>query len=183
MTKLKYIKEINNFFLDYNENTSILVSILKRECNIDSISFKVFLTDSQLKLQQEDNEKREQYVKQYLSNKHKYNGMFYPILQSNKFLYKYNANDSTQMIWTSQSQLLFFKWALESKLFGLVSKYANEINEIIYGSDIRDMDDLLDKFSDEPCLDNIINNDTQYDLSCMTNCAADDPTVDVTLHI
>jgi hypothetical protein len=180
MIDLLFIKEINDYFLNSDDARSKLISILKHECNIDAGSFKVFLTCNTLKLQPGDDYKREQYIKQYLHNKKKYSGIFDPISKSNKFLYKYNASDSTQMIWTSQSQLLFFKWAIESKFFGMVSKYATEIYKNIYDGEIND---ILDKYSDDPCLDLIMSSETRYDLSCLHNYAADDTTVTIILHL
>ena len=185
MINLKFIKEIDEFFLDNEDNASILVSVIKREINIDVVSFYLFLTCSTLELQQEDCEKRKKYVKQYHHNKKKYDGLFSPLALNHKFLYKYNKNDSTQMIWTTQAQLLFFKWAIESKLFGLVSKYALAINKNGYNNvkEFDEINDMFDKYSNEPCVDDIVQRTWYPDLSSMTDCAMDDPSVSFTLYM
>lgn len=111
-----YIKIIDQFYLDdlnYCDNMKKLSRIFKGEGNISCKCLaKVF----------NDNYAFSQYADSYANESSKYSIKIHPLpIIGKKITYRYCKHDSTQTIITTESQLLFIKWAIESGFYTWVA--------------------------------------------------------------
>lgn len=96
------------------------------------------------------------------------------------------------MIYTSEAQLLFFRWAIRSKLYNLIANNISifdnlNIQKHEQNKFIDKMDNLSaqDKKSINDMFENFgkVINEKKYDLTDVISYGIDDPDIFITLHI
>ena len=122
---LSYMESINKFYIenpDYCNNMNKLSKLLKGEGTITRKDLlKAFI----------DVDAFSPYADSYAKESSKYNIKMHPSpIIGDKIVYRYCKHDSTQTVLTTESQLLFIKWAIEGGFYSWVaSTYKNTIHK------------------------------------------------------
>lgn len=89
---MKYIKEINDYFLNSLEKSSILTKIINKESDVSVKSFELFLNEKHAMVLNEKLSKgRKTYIDNYKRKQKQYNGKFHPAAKDGKFIYRYRS--------------------------------------------------------------------------------------------
>jgi hypothetical protein len=143
-----YIKIIDQFYRDdlsYRNNMKKLSRIFKGEGNISCKCLAKFFND---------NSAFSQYADSYANESSKYSITIHPLpIIGKKITYRYCKHDSTQTIITTESQLLFIKWAIESGFYNWVAlqhenNQSDEITDYMQTCNNNKYDELVDKIAD-----------------------------------